>query len=170
MAASRCAVLYYWQKCMMYFLCEVSLAEGAPKVTPRPFMCHYDLPLWDFQRRLWLEQAHTSIKEGNGSVDAGEDLGSTAKRSAIGLEVAGSGLVSCHFSIPSLSMCSSLACISFTMVHRPSSLTMTFHLSLWPFTSHHDLSVQYMTVQYGIVYYNLHMVWHILRYSTENTV
>ena len=32
--------------------------------------------------------------------DAGGDLGSTAKGSAIDLEVAGSGLVSCHFFIP----------------------------------------------------------------------
>ena len=42
---------------------------------------------------------------------------------AIGLEVAGSGLVSCHFySLLLLAMCSSLACLSFTMVRRPSSL------------------------------------------------
>ena len=33
-------------------------------------------------------------------IDAGGNLGSAAKGSAIGLEVAGSGLVSCHFFIP----------------------------------------------------------------------
>ena len=33
-------------------------------------------------------------------MDAGINLGSAAKGSAIGLEVAGSGLVSCHFFIP----------------------------------------------------------------------
>ena len=38
--------------------------------------------------------------EGNGSMDAGGDHGSAAKGSAIDLEVAGSGLVSCHFFIP----------------------------------------------------------------------
>ena len=36
-------------------------------------------------------------------MDAGGNIGSAAKGSAIGLEVAGSGLVSCHFSFPSLS-------------------------------------------------------------------
>ena len=39
-------------------------------------------------------------KEGNGSVDAGGDLGSAAKESAIGLGVASSGLVSCCVFIP----------------------------------------------------------------------
>ena len=33
-------------------------------------------------------------------INAGSDLGSAAKGAAIGLEVAGSGLVSCHFFIP----------------------------------------------------------------------
>ena len=33
-------------------------------------------------------------------MDAGDDLGSAAKGSAIDLEVAGSGLVSCRFVIP----------------------------------------------------------------------
>ena len=33
-------------------------------------------------------------------MDAGSDLGSAAKGLAIGLEVAGFGPVSCHFSIP----------------------------------------------------------------------
>ena len=37
-------------------------------------------------------------------MDAGSDLGSAAKGSAIGLEVAGSGLVSCHFFIPFFSL------------------------------------------------------------------
>ena len=36
-------------------------------------------------------------------MDAGGDLGSAAKGSAIDLEFAGSGPVSCHFSFPSLS-------------------------------------------------------------------
>ena len=43
---------------------------------------------------------HTSTEEGNGSVDSGGDHGSAAKGSAIDLEVAGSGPVSCHFFIP----------------------------------------------------------------------
>ena len=38
--------------------------------------------------------------EGNGSMDAGDDHGSAAKGSAIDLEVAGSGPVSCRFFIP----------------------------------------------------------------------
>ena len=49
-------------------------------------------------------------------MDAGGDLGSAAKGSVIGLEVAGSGPVSCRFFIPSsflATMCSSLACMSF---------------------------------------------------------
>ena len=43
--------------------------------------------------------AHTSTYEGNGSMDAGSDLGSAAKGLAIDLEVTGSGLVSCRFFI-----------------------------------------------------------------------
>ena len=48
-------------------------------------------------------------------MDAGGDLGSAAKGSAMGLEVAGSGPVSCHFfhTLLFLTMCSSLACLSF---------------------------------------------------------
>ena len=54
---------------------------------------------------------------------AGNDLGSAAKVLVIGLEVASSGVVSCHFFI--LTMCSSLACLSFVIiVHRPSSLVI----------------------------------------------
>ena len=62
---------------------------------------------------------------------AGGDLGSAAKGSAVGLEVAGSGLEVagsglgiCLFfhSLLLHAMCCSLACLSFTMVHRPSSL------------------------------------------------
>ena len=52
------------------------------------------------------------FEEGNGSMDAGEDLGSAAKGLAIGLEAACSGLVSCQFFIPLIfllfTMCSSL--------------------------------------------------------------
>ena len=44
----------------------------------------------------------------------GSDHGSAAKGSAIDLEFAGSGLVSCCFSFPSsyFTMCSSLPCLS----------------------------------------------------------
>ena len=52
-------------------------------------------------------------------------LGSAAIGSAIGLEVAGSGPVSCRFfhSLLLFAMCSSLACLHLrTMVRRPSSL------------------------------------------------
>ena len=47
-------------------------------------------------------------------MDAGSDLGSATKRSAIDLEVAGSGPVSCCFSFPSsfFAMCSMLPCCS----------------------------------------------------------
>ena len=61
------------------------------------------------------------------SMDAGSDHGSAAKGSAIDLEVASSGPVSCRFfiSLLFLTMCSSLTCLSFvTMVCRPSSLVM----------------------------------------------
>ena len=62
-------------------------------------------------------------------MDAGGDLGSAAKGSAIGLEAAGSGPVGCRFShsLLFLTMCSSLACLSFgyTMVLKPSSLTFS---------------------------------------------
>ena len=46
-------------------------------------------------------------------MDAGSNLGSPAKRSDIGLEVAGSGLVSCRFFIPFFSVpcMKSLACL-----------------------------------------------------------
>ena len=44
--------------------------------------------------------AHISTYEGNGSMDAGSDLGLATKGLAIDLEVAGSGLVSCRFFIP----------------------------------------------------------------------
>ena len=43
--------------------------------------------MWEFQRRLWIEYAHTNVC-------------SAAKESTIGLEVAGSSPVSCHFFIP----------------------------------------------------------------------
>ena len=48
-------------------------------------------------------------------MDASDYLGSAAKGSAIGLEAAGSGPVSCRFFIPLilLAMCSSLACTSY---------------------------------------------------------
>ena len=47
-------------------------------------------------------------------MDAGGDLGSAAKGSAITLEVAGSDLVSCYSSPSSFfAMCSSLSCLSF---------------------------------------------------------
>ena len=63
-------------------------------------------------------------------MDAGGDLGSTAKGLAIGLEVAGSGPVICRFFHSLLlAMCSSLACLSFTMVRRPSSLILI--CTLW---------------------------------------
>ena len=56
--------------------------------------------------------AKKGIWRGNGSMDAGGDLGSAAKGLAIGLEAACSGLVSCRFFIPLifllLTMCSSL--------------------------------------------------------------
>ena len=42
----------------------------------------------------------TLVLERNGSMDAGGNLDSAAKGLAICLEVAGSGLVSCHFFIP----------------------------------------------------------------------
>ena len=32
-----------------------------------------------YERRLWIEHAHTGTLEGNGSMDAGSDLGSAAK-------------------------------------------------------------------------------------------
>ena len=46
-----------------------------------------------------LETTHGK-KEGNGSIVAGGNLGSAAKGSAIDLDVAGSGPVSCRFFIP----------------------------------------------------------------------
>ena len=51
-------------------------------------------------------------------------LAHAAKRLAIGLEVAGCGPIQLPFfhSLLLLTMCSCLACLSFTMVHRPSSL------------------------------------------------
>ena len=47
-------------------------------------------------------------------MEFGGDLGSAAEGSAIDLEVAGSGPVSCCFSIPSsfFTMCCSLPCLS----------------------------------------------------------
>ena len=54
---------------------------------------------------LCIEHAHASTRGGNGSMTAGSDHGSAAKGSAIGLEVAGSGLVSCCFSSPSSLLC-----------------------------------------------------------------
>ena len=44
----------------------------------------------------WVRKRLDTL-EGNGSMDAGCDLGLAAKGSAIDLEVAGSGLVSCCF-------------------------------------------------------------------------
>ena len=60
-----------------------------------------------------LETTHGK-KERNGSMDDGGDLGSAAKGSAIDLEIAGSGPVSCRFfhSLLFLTMRSSLACLS----------------------------------------------------------
>ena len=49
--------------------------------------------------KLNLKEQSMPTLEGNGSMDADSDLGSAAKESAIGLEVAGSGLVSCRFFI-----------------------------------------------------------------------
>ena len=68
-------------------------------------------------------------------MDAGGDLGSAAKGSAIDLEVASSGPVSAIFALPSpFTMCSSLSCLSFvTMVHRPSSLVISYHQLVWEF-------------------------------------
>ena len=48
-------------------------------------------------------------------MDAGGDHGSAAKGLAIDLEVAGSGLVSCHFRSLLFLICSSLACLSFAL-------------------------------------------------------
>ena len=70
---------------------------------------------------LWIEHAHTSTWGGGGGGDglmvAGSDHSSAAKGSAIDLEVTGSDLVSCCFSVPSyfLTMCSSLTCLSFAL-------------------------------------------------------
>ena len=43
---------------------------------------------------------HGTYIRGNGSMNAGSNLGYAAKEPTIDLEVAGSGLVSCHFFIP----------------------------------------------------------------------
>ena len=59
---------------------------------------------WSFKGGSGWKYAHTSTLEGNGSMDAGGDLGSAAKGLAIGLEVAGSGPVSCRFFIPFFSL------------------------------------------------------------------
>ena len=51
-----------------------------------------------------LDRAHTHyivLKKGMDQWIAGGDLGSAAKGSAVGLEVAGSGLGICRFSFPS---------------------------------------------------------------------
>ena len=67
-------------------------------------------------------------------MDAGGDLGSAAKGSAICLEVAGSGQVSCRFihSLLFLTMFSSPDCLSFgyTMVRRRSSLGHIFCMQI----------------------------------------
>ena len=67
-------------------------------------------------------------------MDAGSDLGSAAKGSTIDLEFAGSGPVSCCVFIPifSLPMCSSLACLSFTILCRTSSLISDTVLHVLP--------------------------------------
>ena len=51
-------------------------------------------------------------------MDAGSGHGSAAKGSATDLDVAGSGLVGCCFSIPSsfFTMCSSLPCLSVLII------------------------------------------------------
>ena len=55
-------------------------------------------PLWQLSHGC-----HQPLLKGNESMDAGDNLGSAAKGSAIDLEVAGSGPVSYSFSFPSLS-------------------------------------------------------------------
>ena len=62
---------------------------------------------------LWIEHVHTSTEGGrDGLMDAGSNHSSAAKGSD--LEVTGSDLVSCCFSIPVsfFTICSSLPCLS----------------------------------------------------------
>ena len=63
-------------------------------------MCHY----YGQCLNLHLLTYMTKVREIDQWIDAGNDFGSAAKGAAIGLEVAGSGLVSCHFFISFFSL------------------------------------------------------------------
>ena len=82
----------------------------------------------------------------DGSMDAGSYHGSAVKGSTIDLEVAGSSLVSCHFSLLFfLTMCSSLAFIwCLRMLCR---LPIAFMLGLWIHTM-----VDYAEISYQQLY------------------
>ena len=68
--------------------------------------------------RLLYHILHFS-NEGNGSMNAGGNLGSAAKGPAIDLEIAGSGpvIAAIFYSLLFLTVCSSLACLSFVTMY-----------------------------------------------------
>ena len=81
---------------------------------------------WGDETGVPTANGATSLVATGSLPDHGQSYGSAAKGLAIGLEVAGSGLVGCRYfhSLLFLTMCSSLpACLSLvTMVCRPPSL------------------------------------------------